>query len=157
MQKIYYAAHAYMIIGVISGLFYREFTKLNDFTGDTQLAVVHTHLLALGMLFHLILLVLEKLFALASSKLFAWSFWTYNAGVVLTVAIMTVHGCQTVLGLHTSAAVSGTAGIGHIVLTVGLILFFVNLGRRISDLSATQQISVDVPATAEGGPELRPV
>lgn len=66
MKKLFYAAHIYMIVGVISGLYYREITKLNDFTGDTQLGVVHTHLLALGMLFFLIVLGLEKLFDLSA-------------------------------------------------------------------------------------------
>ncbi|WP_433251346.1 DUF2871 domain-containing protein [Streptosporangium sp. CA-135522] len=131
MKKIYYAAHTYMIVGVISGLYYRELTKLNDFTGDTQLGVVHTHLLALGMLFHLIVLALEKLFTLTDSKLFDWFFWVYNLGLALTVLMMTVHGTQTVLGATTGAAISGIAGLGHIVLTVGLILFFTNLGKRI--------------------------
>ncbi|MEU7895689.1 DUF2871 domain-containing protein [Nonomuraea sp. NPDC049152] len=136
MRKLYYAAHTYMILGVISGLYYRELTKLNDFTGDTQLGVVHTHLLALGMLFHLIVLVLEKVFTLTAGKLFNWFFWVYNAGVALTVVVMTVHGTLTVLGVQTGAAVSGIAGLGHIVLTVGLILFFVNLGKRIPANSA---------------------
>jgi hypothetical protein len=47
-----------MILGVLSGLAYREFTKVKHFTGDTQLSVLHTHLLALRMLFFLIVLVL---------------------------------------------------------------------------------------------------
>lgn len=133
MQKIYYAAHTYMIVGLISGLFYREFTKLENYTGDTQLSIVHTHLLALGMLFHLILLVLEKQFTLSASPLFTWSYWTYNAGVTLTVTLMTIHGCRTVLGHETGAATSSLAGLGHIVLTIGLILFFINLGKRITE------------------------
>jgi hypothetical protein len=29
------------------------------------------------------------------------------------------------------AAIAGIAGLGHIALTVGLILRFVNLGRRV--------------------------
>ncbi|GAA1358318.1 DUF2871 domain-containing protein [Streptomyces beijiangensis] len=132
MKKLYYAAHTYMIVGVVSGLYYREITKHYDFTGDSQLGVVHTHLLALGMLFHLIVLALEKLFTLsADGRLFNWSFWVYNAGLVLTVTMMTIHGTQTVAGARTSEAVSGIAGLGHIVLTVGLILFFINLGKRI--------------------------
>ncbi|MGW4411301.1 DUF2871 domain-containing protein [Nonomuraea sp. NPDC004702] len=132
MRKIYHAAHIYMIVGVITGLYYREITKLNDFTGDTQLGVVHTHLLALGMLFFLIVLVLEKVFTLsAGGRLFTWFFWVYNGGLALTVAMMLVHGTQTVLGAETSPAITGMAGLGHIVLTVGLILFFVNLGKRI--------------------------
>jgi hypothetical protein len=131
VKKLYYAAHTYMILGVISGLYYREITKLSDFTGDTQLGVVHTHLLALGMLFYLVVLALEKLFTLSASRLFNWSFWVYNAGLALTVLIMIIHGTQTVLGAQTSAMISGLAGLGHIVLTVGLVLFFINLGKRI--------------------------
>ncbi|MBL1079860.1 DUF2871 domain-containing protein [Nocardia sp. 2] len=132
MRMIYNAAHVYMIAGLISGLFYREFTSLNDFDGETQLSVVHTHLLALGMLFHLILLALEKSFRLTASPLFAWSFRTYNAGVALTVGIMILHGIQQVRGVETGAATAGLAGLGHIVLTVGLILFFINLGKRVA-------------------------
>ncbi|MFI6317409.1 DUF2871 domain-containing protein [Nonomuraea sp. NPDC050556] len=132
MKKLLYAAHTYMIVGVISGLYYREITKLNDFTGDTQLGVVHTHLLALGMLFFLIVLALEKLFTLSAvGKLFTWFFWVYNAGLVLTVAMLTLHGTLTVLGKESGAAIAGIAGLGHIVLTVGLVLFFITLGKRI--------------------------
>ncbi|MFI6323349.1 DUF2871 domain-containing protein [Nonomuraea sp. NPDC050556] len=131
MRKILHTAHIYMIIGVVSGLYYRELTKLNDFTGDSQLGVVHTHLLALGMLFFLIVLALEKLFTLTASKLFGWFFWIYNAGLALTVAMMTVRGSMTVLGAEAGAAITGLAGLGHIILTVGLILLFVTLGKRI--------------------------
>lgn len=131
MRKILHAAHIYMIIGVISGLYYRELTKLNDFTGDTQLGVVHTHLLALGMLFFLIVLVLEKQFTLTASKLFGWFFWIYNGGLALTVVMMTIRGTLTVLGVEGGAAISGIAGLGHIILTVGLVLLFITLGKRI--------------------------
>lgn len=136
VKQIYYAAHTYMIAGVISGLFYREFTKMHDFTGDSQLGLVHTHLLALGMLFHLIVLALAKVFALGSGKLFRWFFRVYNAGLALTVAMMTVHGMQTVTGARTSVVISLLAGVGHIALTVGLILFFIDLGKRITDETA---------------------
>ncbi|WP_437764919.1 DUF2871 family protein [Sorangium sp. So ce764] len=50
IRKSYDAAHVTMILGVVSGLFYREFTKVNHFIGETQLALMHTHLLALGTL-----------------------------------------------------------------------------------------------------------
>lgn len=136
MRKIYYAAHTYMIVGLISGLFYREFTVLNDFTGETRLSIVHTHLLALGMLFHLILLVLEKSFRLSVSRLFDWSFWVYNTGVTVTVGVMTLQGIQQVRGVETADAIGGLAGLGHIVLTVGLVLFFINLGKRVAEYAA---------------------
>ncbi|HUR07805.1 MAG TPA: DUF2871 domain-containing protein [Nonomuraea sp.] len=135
MRKSFYAAHAYMILGVVSGLYYREFTKINDFDGRTQLALIHTHLLALGMLGFLIVLALDKQFQLSGTRLFTLFFWFYNAGIVISAAMMFVHGTQTILGSQVPAAVSLTAGLGHILLTVGLILLFVLLGKRLKDVA----------------------
>ncbi|MGY4960669.1 DUF2871 family protein [Streptomyces sp. 900105245] len=74
MRKILDTAHIYMIVGLVSGLYYRDITEAEDFTGDTQLAVVHTHVLALVTMFFLIVLALEKLFALTALPLFRWFF-----------------------------------------------------------------------------------
>jgi hypothetical protein len=140
MRKIYVTADIYMILGLLSGLYYREFTKLNDFTGDTQLSVVHTHILALGMLFFLVVLALEKLFTLTAGKLFTAFFWVYNAGLALTVGLMIVRGSMTVLGHEPGAALDGISGLGHIVITVGLIFFFVNLGKRVHAQEETEKV-----------------
>ena len=129
MRKIYVAAHVYMILGLISGLYYRELTKAKDFTGDSQLGVVHTHILALGMLFFLIVLALEKLFTLTDGKLFTAFFWVYNAGLALTVGMMLLRGTMTVLGHQPGAALDGISGLGHVTITLGLIFFFINLGK----------------------------
>ncbi|MCP2322101.1 ABC-type Mn2+/Zn2+ transport system permease subunit [Hamadaea flava] len=132
MRKLYVAAHVYMILGLISGLAYREITKIQEYTGDTQLGVVHTHLLALGMLFFLIVLGLEKLFGLTENRrLFATFFWVYNASLAVTIATMVVHGTLTVYGKESNEAIAGIAGLGHIGLTVGLVLLFINLGKRV--------------------------
>lgn len=45
----------YTVLAMIGGVFCREFTKMNDFTGLTTLSVVHTHYFILGMMFFLIL------------------------------------------------------------------------------------------------------
>jgi nitric oxide reductase large subunit len=134
MNRLFYAAFAYMVLGVSSGLFYREFTKANDFTSDqfTQLSVVHTHLLVLGFIVLLLVLLLEKSFALSESKLFSWFFWTYNVGLVLTATMLVVHGMQQVTGMETNKAISGIAGLGHILLSVGMILLFLALRSRLS-------------------------
>lgn len=133
MKKLFHAAFAYMILGVASGLFYREFTKLNDFAegGFTQLSVVHTHLLVLGFVVLLIVLILERLFALSRSRLFAWFFWIYNAGLILTAAMLTVHGMQQVLDVETSKAITGIAGVGHTLLAAGMVLLFLALRTRL--------------------------
>ena len=144
MKKIFNAAFAYMIIGVLSGLFYREFTKANDFPeGDfTQLGLVHTHLLTLGFIVLLIVLVLDKVFGLSGTKLFSWFFWTYNAGVVLTSATMVWHGMLTVLDQESSAMIAGIAGLGHIALSVGMVLLFLALRKKVVTDKAVATASV---------------
>ena len=131
MKRLYYASLTYMIVGIASGLYYRELTKFNEFDGDTQLAVAHTHLLVLGMLFFLVVIALEKAFTLSDARTFKWFFWTYNAGVAVTVSMLIVHGSMTVLGYESGPAIAGIAGMGHIFITTGLVLFFISLKGKV--------------------------
>ncbi|MGY3702881.1 hypothetical protein BW731_04750 [Vagococcus martis] len=124
MQKLARASLSYMIIGLISGVYFREMTKFNDFEGWTQLSVIHTHTLILGMFFFLIVLLLEKSFNLTKHKNFKKFYVIYNIGLGITLLMMLTHGTMTVLGIESSAAISGIAGLGHIILTVGLGFFF---------------------------------
>lgn len=132
MKKLYYAAATYALLGLGSGLFFRGYTKAHDFDGATQLAVMHTHLLALGMLLMLIVLALEKLFELSKTKWFNLFYWHYNGGLLLTTAMMLVIGIRDVKGETSTPMIDGIAGLGHIIITVGLVFFFVALGKRIS-------------------------
>ncbi len=135
MRKLFLASFVYLLLGLASGLFYREFTKINDFTaadGFTQLSVVHTHLLTLGVIVLLIVLLLEKTFELSKSRAFGWFFWIYNLGLVVTAVGMTVNGTLTVLGIEMSKALAGISGSGHIILTAGLLLLFFALWKRVA-------------------------
>ncbi|MFB9775460.1 DUF2871 family protein [Brevibacterium otitidis] len=77
----------------------------------------------------LIFLALEKVFAISHSpKLFSSFFWLYNAGVLTTVAMMVWHGSLTVLGRESNAMI---AGIRHILITAGLIVFIIALRRAV--------------------------
>lgn len=134
MRKLINIAFAYMLVGVASGLFFREFTKMNDFPegGWTQLSVVHTHLLVLGFIVALLVLLLEKAFNLSSHrKLYAWFMGTYHAGVIITAGMRLTHGMLTVLDIESSAMISGIAGLGHMALTAGMILLFIMLRRGV--------------------------
>jgi nitric oxide reductase large subunit len=147
MKKLYNAALLYTILGLAGGLFYRTLTHANDFTGSTQLAVVHTHFLVLGMLFFLGVILFERAFALSQSKLFNWFFWTYNVGLLWTAGFLTFNGTNTVLGNSVSPAIAGMSGGGHILLTVALILFFLCLRSRLlagQNLPAPRPV-VDTP------------
>lgn len=124
MKKLVRVSMSYMILGLFFGIFYREFTKFNDFTGTTQLSILHTHTLILGMFFFLIVLLLEKNFTLSQHKNYKKFYMFYNMGLGMTVLMMLTHGTMTVLGIASSAAISGIAGLGHIILTIGLGFFF---------------------------------
>jgi hypothetical protein len=131
LKKLLTTALTYCILGLIAGVYYREITKYNDFTGDTQLSVLHTHLLMLGMFTFIIVLLLEKNFHIMQSKKFNIFYYVYNAGLLLTVGLMTFHGTMTVIGKETGAAVAGIAGLGHILLAIGLIALFMAMYERL--------------------------
>ena len=105
MRRLLYSFLFYMIIGLFSGFFYRELTKAYDFTGTTQLSLVHTHTLILGMFMFLILLPLEKLFKLSSYYLFNWFFYVYNIGVIVTIGMMVTKGFFQVTGKSYSRSI----------------------------------------------------
>lgn len=132
MKKLYYAALTYAVLGLGSGLFFREYTKAHDFDGATQLAVLHTHFLALGMLAMLIILALEKAFGLSKTKWFNLFFWHYNGGLLLTATMMLIIGMRDVASQASTPMLDGIAGLGHIILTVGIAFLFVALGKRLN-------------------------
>ncbi|MBV7412621.1 DUF2871 domain-containing protein [Dermabacteraceae bacterium TAE3-ERU27] len=132
MKKLYYAVVTYTVIGVLSGFAYREIVKSLDFTGYTQLSTLHTHFFALGMIFFLIVLLLDGVFSMHSAKGFNAFFWLYNAGLAVTGTTMAVRGTLQALGNDAPLpALAGIAGLGHVALTVGLVLLLVMLGRAI--------------------------
>ncbi|EUJ33926.1 hypothetical protein MFLO_01870 [Listeria floridensis FSL S10-1187] len=133
MKKLLTTSLFYCVLGLVAGIYYREITKYTEFTGKTQLSVLHTHLLMLGMFMFLIVLLLEKNFGIMASKKFNAFYYIYNAGLLLTVGLLTFHGTMTVLGKETGAAVSGIAGLGHILLAVGLVVLFIMMYERLRE------------------------
>lgn len=70
------------MVGLLLGIFYREFTKFNDFTGKTVLGGLHTHMITLGSVFLLVVLLLENAFSLTSHKKYDRFFKSYNIGLI---------------------------------------------------------------------------
>lgn len=126
----------YAILAMVGGVFYREFTKFNGFTGKTTLGVVHTHYFLLGMVFFLLLLLLEKSFSFTGAKT-GRILVAYQVGLNLTAVMFVVGGITQVLGTALSsgmdAAISGIAGIGHILLGISLVLLLMQIKRSVSD------------------------
>lgn len=128
------AALLYAILAMAGGVFYREFTKALGYTGTTTLAFVHVHWFMLGMAFFLILLLVEKTYRFSNA-------WTakalvgYHIGLNLTVVMLVVRGVLQALGTPLAsgadAAISGIAGLGHLVLGVSLVLVLVRIRRAV--------------------------
>lgn len=137
MKRYANAALLYAALAMVGGVFYREFTKFNGFTGKTTLSVVHTHYFVLGVAFFLLLLLLEKSFSFTGVKT-GRVLIVYHVGLNLTAAMFVVRGVMQVLSPTLSAganaAISGVAGIGHILLGVSLILLLVQIRRAATQL-----------------------
>lgn len=135
MKRYMNTALLYAILAMAGGVFYREFTRFNDFTARTTLSVVHTHYFLLGMVFFLLLLLLEKSFSFTGAKT-GRVLIIYHIGLNLTALMFVVRGVAQVLvpglsaGMH--AAISGMAGIGHILLGVSLALVLMEIRRSVS-------------------------
>ena len=133
MKKYLNISLIYAIAAMVGGVFYREFTKWNGFTGMTALGKVHTHLFLLGMLMFLIIALFAEHHDLQKQKLFRVFLWVYNIGVPLTAVMLVVRGIAQVLNVSLSsvanASISGNAGIGHILTGVGLVLLLISLKK----------------------------
>ncbi|MDO4838969.1 MAG: DUF2871 domain-containing protein [Clostridia bacterium] len=136
MKRYMNAALLYAILAIIGGVFYREFTKLNGFTAKTTLSIVHTHYFLLGMVFFLLLLLLEKNFSFSDAKTNR-VLVAYHIGLNLTCVMLMVRGVMQVLGIALSAAlngaVSGIAGIVHILLGLSLVLLLLQIRGKVGE------------------------
>lgn len=135
MKKLINVAMIYMIAALVAGVFYREFTKLNQFTGKTTLSIVHTHLFILGVFIFLILaLFIQNNQDILESPLFKKFFIVYNIALPFFVIMLMTRGIIQVLNIplstSTNAMISGIAGISHILLTISFVLFFMVLRKK---------------------------
>lgn len=133
MKKYLNVALIYALAAMAGGVFYREFTKYRGFTGVTALGKVHTHLFLLGMIVFLLVALFAARYDLEKIKLFRVFLWVYNIGVALMSAMLLVRGVPQVLGSTLSraadAAISGLAGIGHMMTSIGLFLLLISLKK----------------------------
>lgn len=103
------------------GVFYRGFTTLS---------VVHTHYLMLGMVFFLMLVLLENNFHFIDNKVRKFLIF-YHIGLNLTVVMLTIRGVVQVLSLDVSSAV--LSGIGHLILGISMILVLISIRNCVKD------------------------
>ena len=136
MKKYINIAFIYAIFAMIGGIFYREFTKLNAFTGETTLSVVHLHLFVLGTIVFLLIAIFSHITDLTKQKTFKYFFRLYNIGLPFMTIMFLVRGIIQVLSIDISRSISysisGISGISHIILGISIILLFIALRKSNS-------------------------
>lgn len=128
MKKVINTSFIYLILGLISGVFYREFTKLYESITHSVLADLHVHFLVLGMMFFLIVLIMLKVSDLEQNVWFIRFFIVYNIAFPLMMIMMCVRGVLQTMQIEVSTGVNGMiagiAGLSHIGMLVAFLCFF---------------------------------
>ncbi|MCI8623352.1 MAG: DUF2871 family protein [Provencibacterium sp.] len=126
-------ALSYAAAAMALGVFYREFTKFSHFTGQTNLAFLHTHYFTLGMFFFLMLMLAEKAFSF-SDRNTGKILTVYQLGLNITGLGLLLRGLTQVWGTEVSlsldASISGIAGIGHVLTGVCILLLLLKIKKR---------------------------
>lgn len=130
MKRLINASIVYGVLALVGGVFYREFTKLNGFTGFTTLSVVYTHYLMLGMVFFLMLVLSENNFHFIDNKVRKYLLF-YHIGLNLTAVMLVIRGVVQVLSLDASIAV--LIGIAHLILGISMVLVLISIRNCIKD------------------------
>lgn len=138
MKKLVSTSMVWMILGLCDGVFYRELTRIMNFSGKTVLKAMHPHLLMLGMFLFLILALFVKVLpGLGKEKSFHRFYWIWNAGLAFSMIMMLVRGIAQVMEVSLSKgmdySISGMAGVGHILLAVGLVFLYMSFYRSLKE------------------------
>lgn len=131
-KKLFISAALYGVLGLAAGLFWRTYIHGMGMQDSQHLSMLHTHILTLGFFFFLIVLALEKLYSLSAyKKLFRMFFWHYSVGLLMTIGAMFAIGLVQANGGESNPTLNGISGLGHILITAGVIIFIVNVKKAI--------------------------
>ncbi len=138
MKKTVYFSFAYLLFGLVVGLFYHEAAfYMQALDRYSMLKLVHSHSIVLGTIFLLLVTLLIKVFDLEKYKTLRFFLFSYNIGLVITLGFMTVRGIVQLFSIPINNAVNhmigGFAGIGHIILSVGFYFLFRTLLSAIKE------------------------
>ncbi len=140
MKKMYKISLAYLIFALLSGLFAHEAAYWTQFEGTTALSRVHPHALLLGAAVFMLMPVLMKNFRIQEQKSFRFFMVFYNTGLVLSLAFMSARGAVQLFRLPIASfadhMIGGMAGIGHVILTVGIGFLFHALMKSCDESNA---------------------
>ncbi|MBM6646333.1 DUF2871 family protein [Bacillus sp. RIT 809] len=128
MKKLYNASFTYLIIGLLSGIFAREYGKFKGIIGSTLLNLLHTHTLVLGFFFFLIALGLAKVFAFHEVKGFNNWFIVHNIALTLMLGSLAARGLLQLNGADFKG-LTYIVGFSHSMMAFTLVWFMILLKK----------------------------
>ncbi len=128
MRLLYKLTAFYVVLGLALGVFYREYTKHLEFTGETTLSVLHVHTLVLGALFFMILMLLEHQVTITAYRRFNAWLVLYNIGLLGMLTTLTLRGLLQVQGIDING-LNHIAGTFHFIFGSAWIWFLVIIKR----------------------------
>lgn len=132
-QDVLGMSFTFLVMGLVAGVFYREFTKMNNFVGDTRLSVLHTHTLVLGFVVLLVFYLLIRNYSLDRVLGLKKSYLIYISGLTFTLVMMVFIGIYQITAqgqdLINIKAIEGMSGLGHIILAAGMTKLLVKIYR----------------------------
>lgn len=138
-------AIGYAIAALVMGVIFREFDRFGLSALPQTMGRIHGHLLSLGTLFMLILAVLQSLGkpagALSRQKGYTIAFWLYQSGLILMCVMLFVRGMTGLLDGPVNFVISGIAGVGHILLAVGLIWILFDVRKALIEVQKSNEPS----------------
>lgn len=136
MKRLANTAFVYAVIAMLCGVIYREGSKFLELTEPTTWSLTHSHFFVLGMFFFLIVLLLEKSFHMTKDKKFKIFYIIYNLGLIVTGIMLWIRGIFDITNnasITYDKMISGISGVGHLLLGISIILFFIILKNRIKE------------------------
>lgn len=131
VKTMYLISIFYLMISLLSGLFYHEIAYYTHFTGTSTLRFVHPHGIILGAFLFLIIPLFMKNYAIQENKYFSKFIISYNLGLIISLVFMIIRGITQLLLIPVSSfsdhLIGGLAGIGHIILTIGIYFLYKTL------------------------------
>lgn len=142
MKRYIEYSFGFLIAGLLSGVFYREYSKFFNLSKvHTTLGLVHPHFLVLGVLFILLIGLVNCHFCLAEEKqmqtaVMIYALGTAGSGVMLLVRgicdVLTRSGRVHELSRDAEITISAFSGVFHIVLSAGILTVFILWLRNCS-------------------------
>lgn len=117
-------AVSYLFSGILSGAVYRELGKI--YSLNIKMAFVHTHLIVLGFAVSAIFYLLVKKLDLPNKTVEKF-YKIYNFGIFFSFTTMFLHGLVDNNDILNSVKMTmvGVSGIGHILITLAVIVISV--------------------------------